>query len=85
LNDTNIDILAFGAHPDDVECAAGGVVLSTTVSGGKVVIADLSRGEMGTFGDPVSRKQEAELASKILGLQDRIQLDMGDGRWEYRK
>ncbi|ETZ20977.1 PIG-L family deacetylase [Pedobacter sp. V48] len=78
----NIDILAFGAHPDDVECAAGGVVISTTALGGKVVISDLSRGELGTFGDQHSRERESTLAAKLLGLQDRVQLDLGDGNLE---
>jgi len=77
-----IDILAFGAHPDDVECAAAGLVLSVTANGGKVVIADLTKGEMGTFGDEFSRQRESAEAARLLGLHNRIQLDMGDGNIE---
>ncbi|MEZ0128488.1 PIG-L family deacetylase, partial [Flavobacterium sp. LBUM151] len=53
----SIDILAFGAHPDDVECAVSGIALSVTANDGKVVIVDLTRGEMGSFGDEHSRKK----------------------------
>jgi bacillithiol biosynthesis deacetylase BshB1 len=78
----NIDILAFGAHPDDVECAVSGIVLSVTANKGKVVIVDLSRGELGSFGDEHSRKSEAEVASKMLTLFAREQLDLEDGNIE---
>lgn len=78
----NIDILAFGAHPDDVECAAAGIVLNTTANGGKVVIVDLTRGELGSFGDEHSRKEEATKASKMLNLFEREQLDLEDGNIE---
>lgn len=77
-----IEILAFGAHPDDVECAAAGVILSVAALGGKVVIADLSKGEMGSFGDEFSRKKESIAASALLGLFDRVQLNMPDGAIE---
>lgn len=75
----NIDILAFGAHPDDVECAVAGIVLSVTANKGKVVIADLTKGEMGSFGDENCRKDEAAAASKMLNLFAREQLDLEDG------
>jgi len=75
----NIDILAFGAHPDDVECAASGIVLNTTANHGKVVIVDLTRGELGSFGDEHSRKEELLKASKMMNLFGREQLDLEDG------
>jgi bacillithiol biosynthesis deacetylase BshB1 len=78
----NIDILAFGAHPDDVECAVSGIVLSVTANQGKVVIVDLTRGELGSFGDEHSRKKEAIAASKMLNLFEREQLDLEDGNIE---
>lgn len=78
----SIDILAFGAHPDDVECAVSGIVLSVTSNQGKVVIVDLTRGELGSFGDEHSRKNEAEKASKMLNLFAREQLDLEDGNIE---
>ncbi|MFC3559059.1 bacillithiol biosynthesis deacetylase BshB1 [Pedobacter jamesrossensis] len=77
-----VDILAFGAHPDDVECAAGGVLISSILDGGKVVVVDLTRGEMGTFGDTETRQQEALLAAEHMGLFARRNLDLGDGRIE---
>lgn len=78
----NIDILAFGAHPDDVECAVAGIVLSATANHEKVVICDLTKGELGSFGDEHSRKNESEIASKMLNLFAREQLDLEDGNIE---
>ena len=78
----SIDILAFGAHPDDVESAVSGIILSTTANGGKVVIVDLTKGELGSYGDENSRKKEAMQASKMLALFDRVQLDLKDGNIE---
>ncbi len=81
----NVDILAFGAHPDDVECAAAGVILNTTLSGGKVVIVDLTQGELGSFGSVESRMKEADAASKVLGLFGREHLHLEDGNIENNK
>lgn len=78
----SIDILAFGAHPDDVECAAAGVILKTIMSNGKVVIVDLSNGELGSFGDEHSRRKEASQASAMLGIFAREQLNLMDGNIE---
>jgi bacillithiol biosynthesis deacetylase BshB1 len=78
----NIDILAFGAHPDDVECAASGVILNTTANHGKVVIVDLTKGELGSFGDEHSRRNEAMAAAEILALSGREQLNLEDGNIE---
>lgn len=77
-----IDILAFGAHPDDVECAASGIILKTTADRGKVVIVDLTKGELGSFGDENTRSREAKTASKILNISGREQLDLMDGNIE---
>ncbi|KQS36209.1 bacillithiol biosynthesis deacetylase BshB1 [Pedobacter sp. Leaf194] len=78
----NIDILAFGAHPDDVECAASGVLISEILKGRTAVIVDLSRGEMGTFGNSDDRKREAKDAAALMGVLSRRNLDLGDGRIE---
>ncbi|MBC7846932.1 MAG: bacillithiol biosynthesis deacetylase BshB1 [Flavobacterium sp.] len=78
----SIDILAFGAHPDDVECAAAGVIINTTNQGGKVVIVDLSRGELGSFGDVITRGREARDAATVLGVFRREQLNLEDGNIE---
>jgi bacillithiol biosynthesis deacetylase BshB1 len=75
-----IDILAFGAHPDDVECAAAGVILNTTKQGGKVVFADLTQGEMGSHGTVKQRTVEAVIAAKELGVNVREQLNLPDGK-----
>ncbi|MDD2791675.1 MAG: bacillithiol biosynthesis deacetylase BshB1 [Sediminibacterium sp.] len=73
------DILAFGAHPDDVECAAAGVIIGTIQRGGTVVIVDLTKGEMGSHGVGGQREKEAINSANILGVGMREQLDLGDG------
>ena len=77
-----VDILAFGAHPDDVECSAAGVILRHIAMGRTVAIADLTAGESGNYGDAESRKQEAAAASEILGIKYREQLGLPDGALE---
>ena len=68
---TQVDILAFGAHPDDVELGCAGT-LSLSVSQGKsVAIIDLTEGELGTRGDVQKRKKEAENAANILNIKYR--------------
>ena len=62
-----IDILAFGAHPDDVELGAGGTLCKAVALGQKVVIIDLTQGELGTRGSVPQRAVEAEKAAKIIG------------------
>lgn len=74
-----VDVLAFGAHPDDVEISAGGTVASMIASGKKVAIVDLTAGELGTRGSAELRAQEAAAAGKILGISDRENLGMADG------
>ncbi len=75
-----IDVLAVGAHPDDVEMIAGGTLAKLVSRGKSVAILDLTRGEMGTRGTPETRREEAECAAKILGVSERITLDLGDAR-----
>ena len=77
-----LDILAIGAHPDDVELCAAGTLLKHISIGYKVGIIDLSRGELGTRGNADLRMQEAAKASKILGLSARETLGMADGFFE---
>jgi bacillithiol biosynthesis deacetylase BshB1 len=74
-----VDLLAFGAHPDDVELAAGGTVIKHVVAGKTAAIVDLTRGELGTRGSPEIRLQEAGKAAEILGVLARENLDLGDG------
>jgi N-acetylglucosamine malate deacetylase 1 len=75
----HLDILAFGAHPDDVELFAGGTMAKMASLGHAVGIVDLTRGELGTRGTPARRKQEAGEAARILGLKVRENLGLPDG------
>ncbi|MCL6460874.1 bacillithiol biosynthesis deacetylase BshB1 [Flavobacterium micromati] len=74
-----LDILAFGAHPDDVELGCAGTILKEVSLGKKVGIVDLTRGELGTRGSAEIRDQEANAAAKILGVVARENLEMRDG------
>ena len=78
----NIDILAFGAHPDDVEISCGGTLLRYADDGKQIAIVDLTRGELGTRGSGALRMEECKAASQILGLVDRVNLGMADGFFE---
>lgn len=74
-----VDILAFGAHADDVELGCGGTLAEAVRRGQKVGIVDLTRGEMGTRGTPETRRKESLRAAKVLGASFRERLDLGDG------
>ena len=74
-----LDILAFGAHPDDVELGCSGTILKEISLGKSVGIIDLTRGELGTRGSAEIRDQEANAAAKILGVSVRENLGMRDG------
>ena len=74
-----LDVLAFAAHPDDVELSAGGTMCVLARQGYKTGIVDLSMGELGSRGTPALRRQEAAEASKILGISAREHLDIPDG------
>ena len=74
-----LDILAFGAHPDDVEMGCGGTIARSTSAGKEVGIVDLTRGELGTNGTVEIRDKEASEASKILGVSFRTNLEFEDG------
>jgi len=77
-----LDILAIGVHPDDVELSASGTLLKHIAFGKKAGILDLTRGELGTRGNPALRTEEAMKAAQILGLSMREQLTMADGFFE---
>jgi bacillithiol biosynthesis deacetylase BshB1 len=74
-----LDILAFGAHPDDVELGCSGTIAKEVFRGKKVGIIDLTRGELGTRGSVEIRNRESQLAAEILGISVRENLDMRDG------
>jgi len=67
-----IDVLCFGAHPDDVEMAMGGTVASLVADGASVGIVDLTQGELGTYGDAPTRLGEARAAAEALGVSRRV-------------
>lgn len=77
--DRKLDILAFGAHPDDVELDAAGTLAKHASMKKKVGIIDLTRGELGTRGNAEIRDKEAELAAKIMGLTIRENMNFRDG------
>ena len=74
-----LDILAFGAHPDDVELGCSGTIANEISLGKKVGIIDLTRGELGTRGSVAIRNSESEKATQLLGVSVRENLDMRDG------
>ena len=78
-----LDILAFGAHPDDVELGAGGILATHAAKGLTTGIVDLTLGEMGTRGTPEIRLKEAKDAAEILGCAVRDNLGMPDGQVDY--
>lgn len=74
-----LDILVFGAHPDDVELSCSGTLLVEKIKGKKVGIVDLTQGELGTRGTSEKRKQEALDAASIMKIDIRENLEMADG------
>ncbi|SDH30583.1 bacillithiol biosynthesis deacetylase BshB1 [Winogradskyella thalassocola] len=74
-----LDILAIGAHPDDVELGCGATLAKEVSKGKKVGIIDLTRGELGTRGTAETRDEEAFNSAKILGVQSRINMRFADG------
>lgn len=74
-----IDILAIGAHPDDIELGCGGTLAKFINEGKTIAVVDLTQGELGTRGTNITRAEEAAEASKILGLSARENLKMKDG------
>jgi bacillithiol biosynthesis deacetylase BshB1 len=73
-----LDILAFAAHPDDVEMSCGATLAKYTSQGKKVGIVDFTQGQMGTRGTPELRLEEAEKAAEILKLTARENLGFED-------
>lgn len=74
-----LDILAFGAHPDDVELGCGATIAKEISLGKKVGIVDLTRGELGTRGSAEIRDKEAAKSAEILGVEVRENLGFRDG------
>ena len=74
-----LDILAFGAHPDDVELGCAATLAKEINNGKKVGIIDLTRGELGTRGTAETREKESDEAARILGVEIRLNMNFADG------
>jgi N-acetylglucosamine malate deacetylase 1 len=79
------DVLAIGAHPDDIELSCGGTIAKLVEDGHNVALADLTQGELGTRGTKEIRAKEASEAAKILGVVSRRNLKIPDGNIELSK
>ena len=76
---TTVDILAIGAHPDDIELICGGTLIRAQMLGRRTAILDLSAGELGSRGTRELRAQEADAAAKVMGVAVRENLGLPDG------
>ncbi|WP_445492225.1 bacillithiol biosynthesis deacetylase BshB1 [Niallia sp. 03133] len=74
----DVDILAFGAHADDVEIGMGATIAKYAKAGKKVVICDLTKSELSSNGTVDNRKKEAFAAGNVLGIAERVTLDLPD-------
>lgn len=77
-----LDILAIGAHPDDIELSCAGTILKEIAAGKKVGVLDLTQGELGTRGSADLRLKEAAASANLLGLSHRENLGFKDGFFE---
>lgn len=73
-----VDVLAVGAHRDDMEITCGGTIRKLVEIGHKVAILDLTKGEMGSRGSATIRKQESDCAARVLGVEQRLNLGLPD-------
>lgn len=74
-----LNILAVGVHPDDIELGCAGTLCKHIAQGHKVSAIDLTQGELGTRGSAAIRLQEADAAANIMGLASRVNLEFEDG------
>jgi N-acetylglucosamine malate deacetylase 1 len=79
ISDSEVDVLVFGPHPDDIEIGFAGAVALHTALGFRVGLCDLTRGELGSNGTPEEREAEAEEAREVLGATWRVNLRWPDG------
>lgn len=77
-----LDVLALAAHPDDTELCCSGTLAKLVEQGCRVGVIDFTQGEKGTRGTPEQRLQEAQDASRILGLEVRENLGLPDTKIE---
>ena len=76
---TNVDVVVFGPHPDDIEIGVGGSVATHVDLGYRVGLCDLTRGELGSNGTVEQRLEEANAAAEVLGVAWRENLEWPDG------
>lgn len=74
-----VDVIAFGAHPDDVELYAAGTLAKLAAQGYSTAIVDMTRGELSSRGTAATRAREAREAARVLGLRFRENLGLPDG------
>jgi len=79
MGEIKLNVLAFSAHPDDIELSAAGTLIKLNKQGYAVGIADMTRGEFGTRGTMDIRQKEAEEAARLIGAKVRECLDIPDG------
>jgi N-acetylglucosamine malate deacetylase 1 len=85
MTDMALDVLAFGAHPDDVELMCGGTMIKLVKMGYQVGVISLTAGEFGSKGTPEIRNAEFNAASEIMGLTVHKILDIPDGGVEVNR
>lgn len=73
------DVLAVGAHPDDIELGVAGTLALLAGRGYRVVLLDITRGSLSTRGDPETRQAEADAAAKVIGAAERLNLRRHEG------
>ncbi|MFN2636608.1 MAG: bacillithiol biosynthesis deacetylase BshB1 [Gemmatimonadaceae bacterium] len=76
---TTVDVLAIGAHPDDVELICGGTLIRAQMLGRRTAILDLAAGELASRGSPAIRAKEAARAAEVMGVSARENLGLPDG------
>jgi len=80
-----LDILAFGAHPDDTELGCSGTLIKHINSGYQVGVVDLTEGQLGSRGSVAQRYKESAKAAEIQGLSIRDNLKLEDGWFEHNR
>jgi bacillithiol biosynthesis deacetylase BshB1 len=85
VSQDDLDILCFGAHPDDVEIGMAGTIRKHVELGFKVGICDLTMAELSSNGTVTKRQEEAEKAAEILGVTERINLGFPDRGLEMNR
>lgn len=79
MTENRLDVLAFGAHPDDVELMCAGAMVKMARKGHRVGVVSLTAGELGSRGSAEIRRSEFKKAGEIMGLTVQKILDIPDG------